>query len=119
MPGSGERYGVALQRIIAHLDVPQVYLLGHSHGALVAAYHAIHRPAGLAGIVLYEGAPVTGPEHGAEAARRLQEFAAAHAGQPGLNDLLAVFASGRRPQYCTVVDHPYGRSRASVAMRHY
>lgn len=88
-----ERYSVALQRIIDHLDVPQVYLLGHSHGAFVAAYHAIHRSARLAGVVLYEGAPVTGPEHGAEAARRLQEFAAAHADRPGLDEVLAAFAA--------------------------
>ncbi|MEU2033738.1 alpha/beta fold hydrolase [Nocardia amamiensis] len=59
----------------------------------VAAYHAIHRPAGLAGVILYEGAPVTGPEHGAEAARRLQEFAAAHTDRPELNDVLAAFGA--------------------------
>ncbi|GAA1611805.1 alpha/beta fold hydrolase [Nocardia ninae] len=88
-----ERYSLAVQRIIDRLDVPQVYLLGHSHGAFVAAHHAIHRPDGLAGIILYEGAPVTGPEHGAEATRRLQEFAAAHADRPGLNDVLATFGA--------------------------
>ncbi|MFD3461018.1 alpha/beta fold hydrolase [Nocardia fluminea] len=88
-----ERYSLALLRIIDHLGVPKVYLLGHSHGAFVAAYHAIHRPAGLAGIILYEGAPVTGPEHGAEATRRLQEFAAAHADRPELADVLAAFAA--------------------------
>ncbi|MFB8003119.1 alpha/beta fold hydrolase [Nocardia sp. NPDC056000] len=87
-----ERYSVALQRIIDHLGVSEVFLLGHSHGAFVAAYHAIHRPQRLAGIILYEGAPVTGPEHGAEAARRLQEFAAAHTDRPGLADVLATFA---------------------------
>jgi pimeloyl-ACP methyl ester carboxylesterase len=86
-----ERYSIALQRIIDHLGVPKMYLVGHSHGAFVAAYHAIHRPAGLAGIILYEGAPVTGPEHGAEAGRRLEEFAAAHADKPGLDDVLAAF----------------------------
>ncbi|GAB3208709.1 alpha/beta fold hydrolase [Nocardia tengchongensis] len=88
-----ERYSIALQQIIDHLGVPKVYLLGHSHGAFVAAHHAIHRPAGLAGIILYEGAPVTGPEHGAEATRRLQEFAAAHADRPGLSDVLAAFGA--------------------------
>ncbi|MGW4244240.1 alpha/beta fold hydrolase [Nocardia sp. NPDC004722] len=88
-----ERYSVALQRLIDHLGVPQVYLLGHSHGAFVAAYHAIHRPAGLAGVILYEGAPVTGPEHGAEATRRLQEFAAAHADRPELSEVLAAFGA--------------------------
>ncbi|GAB2508275.1 alpha/beta hydrolase [Nocardia heshunensis] len=88
-----ERYSVALQRIIDHLGVPRVFLLGHSHGAFVVAYHAIHRPAGLAGVILYEGAPVTGPEHGAEAMRRLQEFAAAHADRPELADVLAAFGA--------------------------
>ncbi|MFE3257262.1 alpha/beta fold hydrolase [Nocardia sp. NPDC059091] len=86
-----ERYSLALQRLIDHLDVPEVYLLGHSHGAFVAAYHALHRPDGVAGVVLYEGAPVTGPEHGAEAGRRLQEFAAAHADRPELHEVLAAF----------------------------
>ncbi|WP_194819949.1 alpha/beta fold hydrolase [Nocardia sp. XZ_19_385] len=88
-----ERYSLALQRIIDHLGGPAVYLLGHSHGAFVAAYHTIHRPAGLASIILYEGAPVTGPEHGAEAARRLQEFAAAHADRPELAEVLAAFGA--------------------------
>jgi proline iminopeptidase len=86
-----ERYSLALQRIIDHLGVPEVHLLGHSHGAFVAAYHAIHRPDRLAGVVLYEGAPVTGSEHGAEAGRRLQEFAAAHADRPELGEVLAAF----------------------------
>ncbi|WP_062987594.1 alpha/beta fold hydrolase [Nocardia anaemiae] len=88
-----ERYSIAVQRIIDHLDVPKVYLLGHSHGAFVAAYHAIHRPDGLAGVILYEGAPVTGPEHGEEAMRRLRGFAAAHADRPELRDVLATFAA--------------------------
>lgn len=88
-----ERYSIALQRIIDHLEVPTVYLLGHSHGAFVAAYHAIHRPACLAGIILYEGSPVTGPEHGAEAARRLREFAAAHADRPESAEVLAAFGA--------------------------
>lgn len=88
-----ERYSVALQRIIDHLGGSKVYLLGHSHGAFVAAYHAIHHPDELAGIILYEGAPVTGPEHGAEAARRLQEFTAAHADRPELDDILAAFGA--------------------------
>ncbi|MGW4771854.1 alpha/beta fold hydrolase [Nocardia sp. NPDC004278] len=88
-----ERYSRALQRLIDHLGVPEVYLLGHSHGAFVAAYHALHRPTGVAGVVLYEGAPVTGPEHGAEATRRIQEFAAAHADRPELDEVLAAFAA--------------------------
>ncbi|MFF3568143.1 alpha/beta fold hydrolase [Nocardia jiangxiensis] len=88
-----ERYSRALQTLTDHLGVPEVYLLGHSHGAFVTAFHALHRPAGLAGVILYEGAPVTGPEHGAEAGRRVQEFAAAHANRPELAEVLAAFAA--------------------------
>ncbi|WP_051179422.1 alpha/beta fold hydrolase [Nocardia concava] len=90
---SRERYSLAVQRIIEHLGVPEAYLLGHSHGAFVAAYHALHRPERLAGVILYEGAPVTGPEHGAEAGRRFQEFAAAHADRPELAEVLAAAAA--------------------------
>ncbi|MEV6217364.1 alpha/beta hydrolase [Nocardia sp. NPDC051833] len=88
-----ERYSTALRRVVDRLGVSRVYLLGHSHGAFVAAYHAIHHPAALAGIILYEGAPVTGPEHGAEAARRLRDFVTAHAGHPELPDILAAFGA--------------------------
>ncbi|WP_019932850.1 alpha/beta fold hydrolase [Nocardia sp. BMG111209] len=84
-----ERLSRALQALTEHLDVPEFHLLGHSHGAFVAAYHALHRPAGLAGVVLYEGAPVTGPEHGAEAGRSFQEFVTTHAGRPELAGVLA------------------------------
>ncbi|WEP00799.1 alpha/beta hydrolase (plasmid) [Streptomyces sp. FXJ1.172] len=88
-----ERYSSFLEALINRLDVPKVYLLGHSHGAFVAAYHALYRPERLAGVVLYEGAPVTGPEHGAEAARMVEAFAARHADHPGLPDVLAAFGA--------------------------
>ncbi|MEV5607495.1 alpha/beta hydrolase [Streptomyces sp. NPDC052225] len=87
------RYSDALERLIRHLGVPRVHLLGHSHGAFVAAYHALHHPEQLAGVVLYEGAPVTGPEHGAEAGRRVEEFAARHSAHPGLGEVLAAFGA--------------------------
>lgn len=88
-----ERYSTFLEVLINRLGVPEVHLLGHSHGAFVAAYHALYRPERLAGVVLYEGAPVTGPEHGAEAARMVEAFAARHADHPGLPDVLAAFAA--------------------------
>jgi proline iminopeptidase len=88
-----DRYSRFLEILIKHLRVPKVHLLGHSHGAFVAAYHALYRSGQLAGVVLYEGAPVTGPEHGEEAGRRVQEFAAKHAGHPGLAEVLAAFGA--------------------------
>ncbi|MFJ4438010.1 alpha/beta fold hydrolase [Streptomyces sp. NPDC088923] len=88
-----ERYSLFLQVLINRLEVPSVHLLGHSHGAFVAAHHALRRPERLAGVVLYEGAPVTGPEHGAEASLRVAEFARKYAGHPGLPGVLDAFAS--------------------------
>ncbi|MFJ3672525.1 alpha/beta fold hydrolase [Streptomyces sp. NPDC090106] len=88
-----ERYSLFLQSLINRLGVGRVHLLGHSHGAFVAAHHALHRAEQLAGVVLYEGAPVTGPEHGAEAQRRVEAFVAKHAGHPGLPDVLAAFGA--------------------------
>ncbi|ROO87743.1 pimeloyl-ACP methyl ester carboxylesterase [Actinocorallia herbida] len=86
-----ERYSRFLEILINRLGVPKVHLLGHSHGAFVAAHHALHRPERLAGVVLYEGSPVTGPEHAAEAGRMVEEFAAEHSGHPGLPGVLAAF----------------------------
>ncbi|MGW3497135.1 alpha/beta fold hydrolase [Streptomyces sp. NPDC001020] len=88
-----DRYSRFLEVLINHLGVPEVHLLGHSHGAFVAAYHALYRTERLAGVVLYEGAPVTGPKHGEEAGRKLREFAAKYAGHPGLADVLAAFGA--------------------------
>ncbi|MFG2356903.1 alpha/beta fold hydrolase [Streptomyces sp. NPDC048521] len=88
-----ERYSSFLETLINRLGVPEVHLLGHSHGAFVAAYHALHRAGQLAGVVLYDGAPVTGPEHASEAGRMVEAFAAKHAGHPGLPDVLAAFGA--------------------------
>ncbi|MGW5567128.1 alpha/beta fold hydrolase [Streptomyces tendae] len=88
-----ERYSSFLESLINRLGVRKVHLLGHSHGAFVAAYHALHRSEQLAGVILYEGAPVTGPEHGAEAGRMLEAFASKHSGHPGLAGVLAAFGA--------------------------
>lgn len=88
-----ERYSTFLEILVNRLGQPKVHLLGHSHGAFVAAYHAVHRPERLAGVVLYEGAPVTGPEHGAEAARLVEAFAARHADHPDLPGVMAAFGA--------------------------
>ncbi len=91
-----ERYSGFLEILIGRLGVPKVHLLGHSHGAFVAAYHALNCSEQLAGVVLYGGSPVTGPEHGQEALRRVEAFAARHADHPGLPDVLAAFGAMSR-----------------------
>ncbi|WP_193783242.1 alpha/beta hydrolase [Streptomyces sp. E5N91] len=88
-----ERYSSFLEALVNRLGVPKVHLLGHSHGAFVAAYHALNRSEQLAGVVLYEGAPVTGPEHGAEAGRMVEAFAMKHSDHPGLAGVLAAFGA--------------------------
>ncbi|WP_427918633.1 alpha/beta fold hydrolase [Streptomyces sp. cg40] len=76
-----------MDRSSDHLGVPEAPLLGHSHGGFVAQYHALHHPDRLAGVILYESAPVTGPE----AVRLVQEFAARHADNPGLPEVVEAF----------------------------
>lgn len=85
------RYSRFLGALVEHLGVPEVHLLGHSHGGFVVQYHALHRPDRVAGVILYDSAPVTGPEHAAEAMRMVQSFAARYAGHPGLPEVLAAF----------------------------
>ncbi|MFE5141345.1 alpha/beta fold hydrolase [Streptomyces fagopyri] len=85
------RYSRFLGALIEHLGVPEVHLLGHSHGGFVAQYHALHHPERVAGVILYDSAPLTGPEHGAEAMRQVGLFAARHAGRPELPEVLAAF----------------------------
>jgi pimeloyl-ACP methyl ester carboxylesterase len=79
-----ERYTRNLLGLLDALALPRVLMLGHSHGGFVVQHFALHHPDRLRGLVLYESAPVTGPEHMAEAAARVEEFAARNAGQPEL-----------------------------------
>ncbi|MFJ1598278.1 alpha/beta fold hydrolase [Streptomyces sp. NPDC088261] len=84
-------YSRFLGELIEHLGVPEVHLLGHSHGGFVVQYHALHHPERVAGVILYESAPLTGPEHGAEAMRLVELFAARNTGRAGLPEVLAAF----------------------------
>ncbi|MFD8817926.1 alpha/beta fold hydrolase, partial [Streptomyces sp. NPDC059627] len=86
-----DRYSRFLLALLDHLDVSAAHLLGHSHGGFVVQHFALRHPDRVAGIVLYESAPVTGPEHGAEAMRLVQEFAARHDGHPELPGVLEAF----------------------------
>lgn len=84
-----ERYARALLALLDHLGMDTTCLLGHSHGGFVAQYFALHHPDRVTGLVLYDSAPVTGPEHGAEAQRAVAEFAHRNADRPELPDVLA------------------------------
>ncbi|MCX4615417.1 MULTISPECIES: alpha/beta fold hydrolase [Streptomyces] len=89
--GEQVKAGSSERRWVEHLGVPELFLLGHSHGGFVAQYHALHHPERIPGVILYESAPLTGPEHGAVAMRLVQSFAALHADHPELPGVLAAF----------------------------
>ena len=65
-----DRYVSFVDALLDQLDVPQVHLLGHSHGGFVAQRYAITHPDRLTGLVLYDTAPGAGPELMAEAGRQ-------------------------------------------------
>jgi proline iminopeptidase len=99
LPSHPHGYGVArysqdLAGLIEHLSVPRVHVLGHSYGGFVTQHYALTHPERLAGIVLYDTAPVYGPELRAESMRILDGLAARHAGKPGLAAALEAFKHG-------------------------
>jgi proline iminopeptidase len=83
------RYARSLLGLLDLLSLPRVFLLGHSHGGFVSQYFALHHPNRLSGLVLYESAPVTGPEHMAEAAAKVGEFVRRNEGHPELPTVLS------------------------------
>ncbi|GAA0615076.1 alpha/beta hydrolase [Kribbella sandramycini] len=83
------RYAEAVDTLIDHLGGEPVYLLGHSHGGFIAQYYALQHPERVTGVILYASAPVTGPEHGAEFTRHIDEFTARNADKPELPEILA------------------------------
>ncbi|MET8274668.1 alpha/beta hydrolase [Streptomyces sp. NPDC005096] len=91
-----DRYSRSLIGLLDRLSLPSVFLLGHSHGGFVAQHVALHHPDRLRVLVLYESAPITGPEHMAEAAANVEAFVRRNEGRPELATVLAGFqASGR------------------------
>jgi pimeloyl-ACP methyl ester carboxylesterase len=86
-------YADALDRLIDHLRLRRVHLIGHSYGGFVAQRYALEHPDRLTGLVLYESAPTTGPEHGAEAGRMIGEFVARNAGNPEVPGVIAALQS--------------------------
>jgi pimeloyl-ACP methyl ester carboxylesterase len=80
--------------VVDHLGVPEISFMGHSHGAMVGLQYGLDHPGKLAGLLLYDGAPVYGPDLTAEADTQVQKFAERHAGHPGLDAVLKVRAQG-------------------------
>ena len=86
-----DRYASFVDALLDHLDVPQVHLLGHSHGGFVAQRYAIAHPDRLTGLVLSGTAPAAGPEFMAEAGRGMEEFAARFPDRPEAQEAMATW----------------------------
>ena len=84
-------YGEAIDRLIDHLGMDKVHLLGHSYGGFVAQRYALDHPDRVSGLILYQSLAATAAEHGVEAARQVAEFAARNAGNPEVPDAVAAF----------------------------
>ncbi|WP_433294184.1 alpha/beta fold hydrolase [Pseudonocardia sp. CA-142604] len=100
-----DRYVSFVDALIDHLDVPQVHLLGHSHGGFVAQRYAITHPDRLAGLVLSGTAPAAGPELMAEAGRQMEEFLARFPDRPEAHEAMATWKA-----LATGTDEEYTRS---------
>jgi pimeloyl-ACP methyl ester carboxylesterase len=96
-----EFYRHCAEKAIEHVGEEsgeKVYFLGHSHGGFVAQDLALHRPDLLAGIILYDTAPVNGPLLSIEAARNINAFAEPFSGRPGLPAVLAAWRRDLRAE---------------------
>jgi pimeloyl-ACP methyl ester carboxylesterase len=49
--------------VIEHLALPEVTLLGHSHGGFVAQRCALDHPDRVTSLILYDAPPVTGDDY--------------------------------------------------------
>jgi len=100
-----DRYVSFVDALLDHLDVPQVHLLGHSHGGFVAQRYAITHPDRLTGLVLCDTAPTAGPELMAEAGRQMEEFLGRFPDRPETQEALATWLT-----LATGTDEEYMRS---------
>jgi proline iminopeptidase len=78
-----DRYVRSVHGLLDYLQVEgPVFFLGHSHGGFVAQHVALAHPERLAGLILYDTSPTTGPEFWGDVAQNLRGFAERHAGRP-------------------------------------
>ena len=80
-----DTYARFVDGLIGHLGLETVYLLGHSHGGFVAQRYALDHPERLAGLILYDTVPTTGPDWEADVMENLGRYA----DQPWFPDAVA------------------------------
>lgn len=71
-------YTQFLHAIVEHLDLPEVMVLGHSHGGFVAQRYALDHPDRVASLVLYDTSPVTGEVFWSAAVENMEQYARRH-----------------------------------------
>jgi pimeloyl-ACP methyl ester carboxylesterase len=81
------RYAAQVEALVRLLDLPQVFVLGHSHGGFVVQQFALNHPDLVAGLILYSSSVVTGPDFMPRAAGALAKFVAAHPGDELVQDV--------------------------------
>ncbi|MEO3745694.1 alpha/beta hydrolase [Plantactinospora sp. B5E13] len=77
-----ETYARFVHGVVEALGTPKVFLLGHSHGGFVVQRYALAHPDRVAGLVLYDTSPVTGPEFWAAAMANIASYPARHPDRP-------------------------------------
>lgn len=87
------RFARQLGDFIEALDLPEVLLLGHSHGGFVVQQLTLDQPERIAGIILYGTAAVTGGAFMQAAAERVAAFVTACAGTQAGVDAQEAWAS--------------------------
>ncbi|WP_250004544.1 alpha/beta fold hydrolase [Actinoplanes sp. M2I2] len=65
-----------LDAVVDDLALPRVHLLGHSHGGFVVQQYTLDHPGRVAGIILYDTSPVTGPQFWESAMAGVTAYAA-------------------------------------------
>lgn len=71
-------YARLLHHVVEHLELPEVTLLGHSHGGFVAQQYALDHPERLAALVLYDTSPVADEQFWSAAVAAMQRFVDRH-----------------------------------------
>jgi pimeloyl-ACP methyl ester carboxylesterase len=83
-----------LHAVVEHLDVPRVFILGHSHGGVVAQRFALRYPSRVAGLALYSSTPTTDEAFWEAAALSAAAYAARHADVPEAAEAVAAIEKG-------------------------
>ncbi|MFF5079378.1 alpha/beta fold hydrolase [Actinoplanes sp. NPDC000266] len=85
-------YARFVAAVAEHLGVRRPFVLGHSHGGFVAQRYALDFPDRLAGLVLYDTSPTTGPEFDEDNAANVQAYLRRYPDQPEAAELPAAFS---------------------------